>query len=76
MEHLFRTATTVPFAAAAPGLPAPDDRLVVGLRDHRLRALLVTAAGLSAQNQLRLGAVAETLRETEGLHRPQHTADL
>lgn len=75
MEHLFRTANTVPFAAAAPGLPAADDHLVVHLRDRRLRALLVTAAGLSPQNQLRLGAVAETLSETEGLHH-RYIADL
>ncbi|MEV0686934.1 hypothetical protein AB0I35_23995 [Nocardia sp. NPDC050378] len=44
------------------------------LRNRRLRALLTTAAGLSIQNQLRLGAVAETLSETEGLHHP-HTAE-
>lgn len=68
MEYLFRTATTVPFAAAVPGLVAPDDDLVVRLRDRRLRALLVTAAKLSPQNQLRLAAVAQTLSETEGLH--------
>lgn len=68
MEHLFRTATTVPFAAAVPGLVAPDDDLVVRLRDRRLRALLVTAAKLSPQNQLRLAAVAQALSETEGLH--------
>ncbi|MFI8974220.1 hypothetical protein ACIGO9_15140 [Nocardia asteroides] len=66
MEHLFRTATAVPFAAAAPGLAAPDDDLVVRLRDRRLRALLVTAARLSPQNQLRPAAVAHTLSETEG----------
>ncbi|MGW5437098.1 hypothetical protein [Nocardia asteroides] len=75
MEHLFRTATTPPFAAAAPGLAVPDDHLVVRLHNRRLRTLLSTAAGLSTQNQLRLGAVAETLSKTEGLHHP-HTAEL
>ncbi|NKX86080.1 hypothetical protein [Nocardia coubleae] len=72
MEHLLRTP---PFAAAASGLTAPDDHLVLRLRNRRLRALLTTASGLSIQNQLRLGAVAETLSETEGLHHP-HTAEL
>lgn len=73
MEDHIRTATTDPLDAAALALPATDAQLVAGLHNHRLRALLIIAARLSIQNQLRLEAVAQTLGEAEGSHQLGHT---
>ncbi|MFJ2837769.1 hypothetical protein ACIO52_20645 [Nocardia sp. NPDC087230] len=56
--------------------PQFDHALVTALHDHHLRGLLVTAAGLSTESLLRVGAAAETLRRTEGLHPLGLTAQL
>ncbi|MEV0685178.1 hypothetical protein AB0I35_15060 [Nocardia sp. NPDC050378] len=44
-----------------------DNHLLAQLQDARLRELCTRAAGLSIQSLLRLEAMAETLRRTEGL---------
>ncbi|MEV0075599.1 hypothetical protein AB0H58_04230 [Nocardia neocaledoniensis] len=68
MEQPFRNCTMLPSTVTASAeLPPDEEQLVARLHDLPLRNLLRSAAGLSLQNQLRLGVVAETLREYEGL---------